>query len=73
MASTDYGGSGRAYTVLSINTLAFTVAFAAWMTYGVLITFLVDNGEYDWDKAQIGWLIGVPVPPVRSCGCRPGC
>ena len=61
MASTDYGGSGRAYTVLSINTLAFTVAFAAWMTYGVLITFLVDNGEYDWDKAQIGWLIGVPV------------
>jgi NNP family nitrate/nitrite transporter-like MFS transporter len=61
MTSTDYGGNGRAYTVLGVNTLAFTVAFAAWMTYGVLITFLVDNGEHDWDKAQIGWLIGVPV------------
>lgn len=44
-----------------MNTFAFTVAFAAWMTYGVLITFLVDKGEYDWDKAQMGWLIGIPV------------
>ncbi len=44
-----------------MNTFAFTVAFAAWMMYGVLITFLVDKGEYDWDKAQMGWLIGIPV------------
>ncbi|MCH7739939.1 MAG: NarK/NasA family nitrate transporter [Chloroflexi bacterium] len=51
----------RAYTVLGMNTFAFTVAFATWMMYGVLITFLVDNGEYDWSKAQMGWLIGVPV------------
>jgi NNP family nitrate/nitrite transporter-like MFS transporter len=52
---------GRAYTVLTMNTLAFTVCFAAWMMYGVLITFLVSNGIYDWDKAQMGWLIGIPV------------
>ncbi len=51
----------RAYTVLTVNTLAFTVCFAAWMMNGVLITFLVDNEVYDWDKAQMGWLIGIPV------------
>ncbi len=51
----------RANRVLTLNTLAFTVCFAAWMMYGVLITFLVDNAVFDWDKAQMGWLIGVPV------------
>ena len=44
-----------------MNTLAFTVCFAAWMMNGVLITFLVDNGVYEWDRAQMGWLIGIPV------------
>lgn len=51
----------RAIKVLTLNTLAFTVCFAAWMMNGVLITFLVSNGLYDWDKAQMGWLIGIPV------------
>lgn len=51
----------KAYRVLLMNTLAFTVCFAAWMMNGVLITFLVDNGIYKWDKAQMGWLIGIPV------------
>ena len=51
----------KALQVLTLNTLAFTVCFAAWMTNGVLVTFLVDNGLYDWDKVQIGWLIGIPV------------
>ena len=40
--------------VLTMNTLAFTVCFAAWMMNGVLITFLVSNGLYDWDKAKMG-------------------
>ena len=53
--------SRRAIQVLILNTFAFTVCFAAWMTNGVLVTFLVDNGLYSWDKAQIGWLIGTPV------------
>jgi NNP family nitrate/nitrite transporter-like MFS transporter len=47
--------------VLIMNTIAFTVCFAVWMMNGVLVTFLVDNGIFDWDKAQIGWLIGIPV------------
>lgn len=52
---------GRANSVLIANTLAFTVCFAVWMMNGVLVTFLVENRVYDFDKAQMGWLIGIPV------------
>jgi NNP family nitrate/nitrite transporter-like MFS transporter len=55
------GDSSRAIRVLILNTLAFTVCFAAWMMNGVLATFLVDNGIEHWNKVQLGWLIGVPV------------
>jgi MFS transporter, NNP family, nitrate/nitrite transporter len=51
----------KAYTVLALNTIAFTVCFAAWMLNGVLVTFLVDNGVFNWDAAQMGVLIGIPV------------
>ena len=51
----------QAWWILTMNTVAFTVCFAAWMMNGVLITFLVDNGVHDWDPAQMGWLIGIPV------------
>ena len=37
------------------------MCFAVWMMYGVLVTFLVDNKVYAWDKASLGWLIGTPV------------
>ncbi len=52
---------GGAAGGLAVNTLAFTVCFAVWMMNGVLVTFLVDNGLYKWDPAQMGWLIGIPV------------
>ncbi len=51
----------KARMVLIMNTIAFTVCFAVWMMNGVLVTFLVDNGIFTWNKAQIGWLIGIPV------------
>jgi NNP family nitrate/nitrite transporter-like MFS transporter len=51
----------RAYRALAMSTLAFTVCFAAWMINGVLVTFLVDNGLYPWNREQMGWLLGVPV------------
>jgi NNP family nitrate/nitrite transporter-like MFS transporter len=51
----------QALQVLILNTVAFTVCFAGWMMNGVLITFLVDNDVFAWDKAQMGWLIGIPV------------
>jgi MFS transporter, NNP family, nitrate/nitrite transporter len=47
--------------VLFFNTLAFTICFAAWMLNGVLVTFLVDNGVFDWGPVRIGWLMGIPV------------
>jgi len=51
----------KAYTVLALNTIAFTVCFAAWMLNGVLVTFLVDNRIFDWNPAQMGLMIGIPV------------
>lgn len=51
----------QSYQVLALNTAAFTVCFAVWMMYGVLVTFLVDKGLFSWDKARIGWLIGTPI------------
>ncbi len=52
---------GRAWWILSMNTFAFTVCFAAWMMNGVLITYLVDNAVFSWTASEIGWLIGIPV------------
>ncbi len=52
---------GKANTVLAMNTLAFTVCFACWMTNGVLVTYLVENQVFNWSESQIGWLIGIPV------------
>ncbi|NUN69386.1 MAG: NarK/NasA family nitrate transporter [Bacteroidetes bacterium] len=51
----------QSYIALTMNTLAFTVCFAVWTMNGVLVTFLVDQGIFGWDKSQIGWLIGIPV------------
>jgi NNP family nitrate/nitrite transporter-like MFS transporter len=53
--------SSKSWTILTLNTLAFTVSFACWTMNGVLVTWLVDQMVFNWDKAQIGWLIGIPV------------
>ncbi|MFN4762903.1 MFS transporter [Gillisia sp. Q332] len=53
--------SFAAHKMLFLNTLAFTICFAVWMFNGVTVTFLVDNGVYDWSSVQIGWLLGIPV------------
>lgn len=52
---------GKAASVLLANTFAFAVCFAVWVMYGVLVTFLVDNRVFAFDKGQIGLLIGVPI------------
>lgn len=49
------------HRMLILNTLAFTVCFAVWMFNGVMVTFLVDNGVFDWGPVEIGWLLGIPV------------
>ncbi|MBX7257675.1 MAG: MFS transporter [Candidatus Hydrogenedentes bacterium] len=52
---------GKAYVVLALNTIAFTVCFACWMMNGVLVTFLVENHIFQFTESQIGWLLGIPV------------
>jgi len=51
----------KSHKILFLNTLAFTVCFAAWMFNGVLVTFLADNQVFDWGPVEIGWLMGIPV------------
>lgn len=53
--------SRKSHKILFLNTLAFTICFAAWMLNGVLVTFLVDNGVFQFDSVEIGWLLGIPV------------
>lgn len=50
-----------AHRILFLNTLAFTLCFAAWTFNGVMVTYLVDNGIFDWSQVQIGWLLGIPI------------
>ncbi len=47
--------------MLFFNTLAFTVCFAVWVFNGVMVTFLVDSGVFQWGPTEIGWLLGIPV------------
>ena len=53
--------TGQSWKMLFLNTFAFTICFAAWMMNGVLVTFLVDSGLYDWGPVEMSWLIGIPV------------
>ncbi len=53
--------TAQSHKALFLNTLAFTVCFAAWMLNGVLVTFLASNDVFDWGPVEIGWLMGIPV------------
>ena len=53
--------TSKSHRMLFFNTFAFTIAFAAWMLNGVLVTFLASNEVFDWTPVQIGWLMGIPV------------
>jgi len=53
--------TSQSHRVLFLNTLAFTVCFAAWMLNGVLVTFLATNQVFEWGPVEIGWLMGIPV------------
>ena len=58
---TEAKNLSRSHKQLFFNTLAFVICFAVWMLNGVLVTFLVDNGAFDWTSSQVGWLLGIPV------------
>lgn len=53
--------TAAAHKALCLNTLAFTVCFAAWMLNGVLVTFLAAHQVFMWGPVEIGWLMGIPV------------
>lgn len=53
--------SSKSHFILFLSTLAFTVCFAVWVLNGVLVTFLVDKGVFDWGAIEIGWLLGIPI------------
>ena len=53
--------SAQSHKALTLNTIAFTVCFAAWMMNGVLVTFLASNEVFDWGPVELGWLMGIPV------------
>lgn len=58
MENTTPKGANR---ILLMNTMAFTVCFAAWMLNGVLVTFLTVNQVFNWSATEVGWLLGIPV------------
>lgn len=51
----------KSHKILCLNTLGFTVCFAAWMLNGVLVAFLVENQVFSWTPVEVGWLLGIPV------------
>ncbi len=53
--------TAQSHKSLFLNTLAFTLCFAAWMLNGVLVTFLANNQVFAWGPVEIGWLMGIPV------------
>lgn len=51
----------QSHKILFINTLAFSISFACWTLNGVLVTFLIDKGIYNWTVIEAGWLMGIPI------------
>lgn len=61
MESFDTKIAAISHRMLFLNTLAFTVCFAVWIFNGVMVTFLVDHGVFNWGPVEIGWLFGIPI------------
>jgi len=51
----------QSHKILFLNTIAFTVCFACWTLNGVLVTYLVDKGIFNWTVVEVGWLLGIPI------------
>jgi len=55
------GSLSQSHKILFLNTLAFSICFACWTLNGVLVTFLVDKGIFNWSVVEVGWLLGIPI------------
>lgn len=61
MSEIELDVTGKSHRMLFLSTLAFTICFAVWMFNGVLVTFLIDKGVFNWGPVETGWLLGIPV------------
>lgn len=59
--------AGKSHRILFLSTIAFAFCFAVWMFNGVMVTFLVDKGVFNWGPVEIGWLLGIPVLTGSLC------
>lgn len=51
----------QANTALALSALSFGVTFAVWVQYGVLLTYFADSKAFEFDRSQMGWLLGAPI------------
>ena len=51
----------RATIALTVTTTAFAICFACWVINAMLVTYLVQNGIFDFSAEQVGWLIATPI------------
>lgn len=58
---TDARPPARAWLILAMNTIAFTICFACWMMNGVLVTHLISTGVFDWSRTQMAVLLATPI------------
>lgn len=59
-----------AHRTLFLNTTAFVICFAAWMLNGVLVTFLVDKGIFNWGLLRWVGYWGYPFLQDHYFDCR---
>lgn len=57
----DVAEKSIARRTLFLNTFSFTICFAVWTMYGVLAAFLADKQIIPIGKAELGWLLGIPI------------
>lgn len=60
MESTEWP-KRQATVALILTTTAFAICFACWVINAMLVTYLVQNGVFDFSAEQIGWLMATPI------------
>jgi MFS transporter, NNP family, nitrate/nitrite transporter len=51
----------RAAIALTLTTVSFAICFASWVINAMLVTYLVQNGIFDFSSSQVGWLLATPI------------
>jgi len=51
----------QANRALFLTTLSFSICFACWVVNAMLVTYLIQNGVFDFSAQEVGWLIAAPI------------